>query len=285
MNIMSKKNVIIWFIILSYSINKGVYAQYVSAVCPFNTQKKVVIDTVKLQVSYELRFLPDTTKKNVLLTNRLTLSVGNTYTKLMSSEYDELDKLEAEAKVPKGSAIGVKGQGLAATVIYKNRKTNQMEVNVNLNTIYRYIEGIPKQVWKVLNERKQILGYPCQAATTTYLGRTYTAWFAPTIPIPEGPWKLSGLPGLILEVSDSRGHYVFKCVGLERPKQLKLLEKYKLKYVDINRKKLNIYIKKLHEHFAVILESQGCDLVYFTSDGKEIDNKKLVFPYNPIELE
>lgn len=271
-------------IILIYSI-KGIYAQSTGGIIPFNTKEKIVIDTVKLMVSYELSFLPDSTKKNVILTNQLTLSLGNIYTKQMSSLYYGIDNLQRKA--PKGSSFNVEGRGLAATIIYKNKKTNQMEVNVKLtdHNTYRYIESIPKQVWEILNQRKQILGYSCQAATTTYLGRTYTAWFAPTIPIHEGPWKFSGLPGLILEVSDSRGHYVFKCIGLERPKQQEFIEKYKIKFVGTNRKKLNSYIKNLHENFATVLEAQGRHVAFFTPEGKEIDNKKLSYPYNPIELE
>ncbi len=281
---MNKKKIITSFILLVYSI-KFVYAQSTEAIAPFNTKDKVIIDTVKLMVSYELSFLPDSTKKNVILTNRLSLSLGNIYTKLMNSLYYDIDNLQKKA--PKGSAYNVEGRGLAATIIYKNKKTNQMEVNVKLadQKTYRYIESIPKQVWKILNQRKQILGYSCQAATTTYLGRTYTAWFAPTIPIHEGPWKFSGLPGLILEVSDNRGHYVFKCIGLEQPKQQEFIEKYKIKFVDTNRKKLNSYIKNLHENYATVLEAQGRHVAFFTPEGKEIDNKKLSYPYNPIELE
>ena len=281
---MNKKKIITLLIILVCSI-KSIYAQSTGGVFPFNTKEKLVIDTVKLMVSYELVFLPDSTKKNVTLTNQLTLSVGNMYTKLMNSQYFELDKIQSKA--PKGSEYGMDGKGLAATIIYKNKKKNEIEVNVNLadQNTYRYIESIPMQHWKILNQKKEVLGYSCQAANTTYLGRTYTAWFAPAIPIHEGPWKFAGLPGLILEVADNKGHYVFKCIGIRRPKQQEFIEKYKMKFVDTNRKKLNSYIKNLHKNYATVLEAQGYNVAYFTPEGKEIDNKKLSYPYNPIELE
>ncbi|MGP1539838.1 hypothetical protein [Bacteroides pyogenes] len=149
---MSKKSIIL-FIILGYSF-KSIYAQSTGGIIPFNTKEKVVIDTVKLMVSYELSFFPDSTKKNVILTNRLTLSLGSIYTKLMNSQYYDIDNLQRKA--PKGTAYGVEGKGLAATIIYKNKKTNQMEVNVKLadHNTYRYIESIPKQVWKILNQKK-----------------------------------------------------------------------------------------------------------------------------------
>lgn len=281
---MNKKRISILLIILVCSI-KSIYAQSTEAIIPFNTKDKVVIDTVQLLVSYELVFLPDSTKKNATLTNQLSLTLGNSYAKQMNSQYFDIDKIQSKA--PKGSEYKMDGKGLAATIIYKNKKTNQMEVNVKLadQNTYRYIESIPKQDWKILNQKKEVLGYSCQAATTTYLGRTYTAWFAPAIPIQEGPWKFSGLPGLILEVADNKVHYVFKCIGIRRPKQQEFIEKYKMKFVDTNRKKLNSYIKNLHKNYATVLEAQGYNVAYFTPEGNEIDNKKLSYPYNPIELE
>ena len=36
------------------------------------------------------------------------------------------------------------------------------------------------------------------------------------IPVSDGPWKLGGLPGLILEAYDKGHQYTFTAVGLER---------------------------------------------------------------------
>ncbi len=52
-------------------------------------------------------------------------------------------------------------------------------------------------------------------ATTKDHGRDWTVWFTPDIPIQEGPWKLCGLPGLILEAAESTGQHSFTATGLE----------------------------------------------------------------------
>ena len=52
-------------------------------------------------------------------------------------------------------------------------------------------------------------------ATANYHGRDWTAWFTPDIPLQEGPWKLCGLPGLILEANESTGQHSFIATGLE----------------------------------------------------------------------
>lgn len=56
--------------------------------------------------------------------------------------------------------------------------------------------------WILKDEYKTISDYKCQKATVNFRGRSYEAWFTTEIPLPYGPWKLGGLPGLILEVYD-----------------------------------------------------------------------------------
>lgn len=59
--------------------------------------------------------------------------------------------------------------------------------------------------WEITNETKQIGKYTCHKATTkNFRGRNYEAWFTYDIPVPTGPWKFHGLPGLILEVHDDK---------------------------------------------------------------------------------
>ena len=79
---------------------------------------------------------------------------------------------------------------------------------------WEYIEDWEKPEWEIGDSTKTILGYECVEATTDYRGRRWTAWFAPEIPIQEGPWKLCGLPGLILEAHDATNDYIFEANGI-----------------------------------------------------------------------
>lgn len=62
---------------------------------------------------------------------------------------------------------------------------------------------------------KTVLDYQCVMATTDYHGRKWTVWFTPEIPMQDGPWKFCGLPGLIMEASDSSGQHSFSVSGIE----------------------------------------------------------------------
>lgn len=79
---------------------------------------------------------------------------------------------------------------------------------------WQYSENWEKPEWEIGDSISTFLGYECVEATTEYRGRKWTAWFAPEIPVQDGPWKLCGLPGLILVAQDANGDYVFEANGL-----------------------------------------------------------------------
>lgn len=68
-----------------------------------------------------------------------------------------------------------------------------------------YKDTPPPIDWKISNETKTILGFPCKKATATFRGRKYTAWYTEDIAVSQGPWKLRGLPGLILAAKGGGG--------------------------------------------------------------------------------
>lgn len=79
---------------------------------------------------------------------------------------------------------------------------------------FKYSEPIPALQWKIEGKDSVIAGYHCQAATTSLRGRRWRAWFTLDIPVSDGPWKLCGLPGLILRATDEQGYFDFDCTGI-----------------------------------------------------------------------
>ncbi|MGB3606901.1 MAG: GLPGLI family protein [Psychroserpens sp.] len=77
------------------------------------------------------------------------------------------------------------------------------------------IETIPSINWQIKEEFKDIGQFKCQQAVGYFRGRTYTVWFANEIPVPYGPWKLQGLPGLILEVNDDKNEIFIKASKID----------------------------------------------------------------------
>lgn len=105
--------------------------------------------------------------------------------------------------------------GYKRSFLYKDYTAGQIvEEDYFDMTPWRYKEIWEKPAWDITEETKEIIGYQCIKAIADYRGRRWIAWFAPEIPIPEGPWKLGGLPGLILEAYDANRDYVFEGCGL-----------------------------------------------------------------------
>ena len=80
---------------------------------------------------------------------------------------------------------------------------------------YQYTEEIPAQEWTLKDDTLTICEYLCRKATCRFRGNDFIAWFAQELPISNGPWKFSGLPGLILKVQDKNGHNTFECIKIE----------------------------------------------------------------------
>ncbi len=116
--------------------------------------------------------------------------------------------------------------------------------------------------WQLVDSSRTILGYNCLMAKTTIRGRSFTVFYAPDIPLTDGPWKFNGLPGIILRAESASGaeSYILECTGIEkRTENLtaryntylknKKFENWENFNVSVNEY-VNKYIKKLKSSAA-----------------------------------
>jgi GLPGLI family protein len=76
---------------------------------------------------------------------------------------------------------------------------------------FRAVEDLEMPQWNLEQDTLTINGHLCHKATAEVAGRVWEAWYAPGIPINDGPWLLWGLPGLIIHAKDSNGYFKFRC--------------------------------------------------------------------------
>ena len=147
-----------------------------------------------------------------------------------------------------------------------------------------YTEPMPKQSWTLHNETQTIIGYKCQRATCRFRGRDFEAWFAPAIPVMRGPWKFSGLPGLILKVYDKEKLYSFEAIGLEsRHYPITRFNCYK-NYHRSTREKVWKQQKAFNENWY---KAAGYRKATIDAAGNMVQGEliSIFTPYNPLELE
>lgn len=184
---------------------------------------KRVIDTCVLRVDYLFVRAVDTVSRQRYRDHR-RLEIGSRYSRDYSLFADRSDSLAFEA-YRKNADAGVDLYGWLRPgergfcedyyMDYPHRGLLTASLCI-VNTEYRYSEPIPRIDWKLhADTTRRILGYTCQRATAEFRGRRWSVWFTPEIPLSRGPWKLGGLPGLILQACDETGLFGFEATGVE----------------------------------------------------------------------
>lgn len=179
--------------------------------------------------------------------------------------------------------------------IYKNLhegKTMAKNKLAEKNYIYHELQ-VPLE-WNITSESKDYSSYQVQKATTSFAGRDYEAWFTMEIPLPDGPYVFSGLPGLIVELYDTQNHYHFTLLSVEKmeePKDWelgKVEEVSKEEYKEIsakvaeNQKRSNPFLTHGPEAKIVTIGADGREISqaeFLRSRKKSKESKN-----NPIEL-
>ncbi|MGO1728625.1 MAG: GLPGLI family protein [Flavobacteriaceae bacterium] len=113
------------------------------------------------------------------------------------------------------------------------------------NKIFLVEESLNRIPWEIKkNETDSIMGFSCLKAIGEFRGRQYTAWFTPEIPVPFGPWKLNGLPGLILEARDERDEIKFAATKIEYLKKENADTSVKPQFEDYDIISLKDYVEQ-----------------------------------------
>lgn len=194
-------------------------------------------ETISLNVVYEFKYVRDAGNKDNPYTTNMVLSLGKQSSRYCSEKLYKANNMNAERERKKreqeealstsstpmtvvsgGPLLVVNKYGaIINEEIIKDIPAQQLTMNGVLGTKTFLIEtALPKITWTIQQEKKTIGKYTCQKAVGSYGGRSYEAWFTPDLPFQDGPWKLSGLPGLILEAQDATGEVSFTFKELSR---------------------------------------------------------------------
>jgi GLPGLI family protein len=111
-------------------------------------------------------------------------------------------------------------------VIVKNYPNEKITVtDILFPEEYIYTEEKINRNWKLQDDTLTVCGYLCNKAVCDFGGRIWVAWYASEISISDGPWKLYGLPGLILKAEDTTTTHCFEAVAIRNSDRPIYLEK------------------------------------------------------------
>lgn len=170
-----------------------------------------------------------------------------------SSVYKEEKKLKAPVARQGGNRVMVFGNGGGNDIVYKNVKENRFVNKTEImGKLFLIKDELPSYDWKMTGETKNIGIYTCYKATytreeertnmsvengevtekTKKVDVVTTAWYAPSIPVSNGPGNYNGLPGLILEVREGDQTIICSEIGLNPKDKIVIEEPRKGKKVS-----------------------------------------------------
>ncbi len=180
--------------------------------------------------------------------------------------------------------------------VYQNYPEGKHSVYAPIGLVMCSYEEGEKIKWELIKgETKEVCGYTCSKARANYSGRTWEVWYAEEIALPFGPWKLVGLPGLVLEAKSKTedGELLFTAIAFKET-NTQITEPLDIKYKQATRKTFVKHKNKFEANpmanipTAMLKEIQ----VFKKQDGSKqllINNVRIRLhkgvPYIPLELE
>ncbi|MGO4905494.1 GLPGLI family protein [Flavobacterium sp. W20_MBD1_R3] len=103
---------------------------------------------------------------------------------------------------------------------FKKDSITSLLYDVSCNSKVLVKDKIVYPKWDILDEYKVISGYKSQKATAFINDRTWSVFFTNELKISCGPWRLIGLPGVVLEAYENTNIYTFKLAKIEKTNEI-----------------------------------------------------------------
>ena len=278
----------ILFFILLVAGNIGLFnlqAQFPSI--PIVLQAGKILGKSEYFVDYTYRYKTTPQGKDSV-EDVIRLELGKTIVKSYSYKLWQADSALTH-NPNKSGRMRIPEDGLSSFWYYRDLTSGRTKVWYRTplaGPILSYIDT-PTFSWLITGRKKIISGYETQLATCLFRGRSYEAWFAPSIPISAGPNLFGGLPGLILELRSVDGDHHFRLDALQK-RSADIVE-WKVRLVkEVSRPQFRDYCQRLHKHPMQTFKSNGQRVYPQNEQGDfltEVEALDWQIPYNPIEQE
>ena len=241
-------------------------------------------EPVKFIVTYSLEYQEDSLDPNFIKNETMMLLLGTNSSKFLSENLFFFDSVMRQiSNIDQFQAFALNPQinfPVFGYQIYKNIPKGKITVTDHvIGGSYLFEESLDQFNWQLSGDTSTIHGYKTVMATCTFGGRRWIAWFSTEIPFSDGPYKFNGLPGLILKIHDSRDHYVFEMLSIEKPGHRMVIDRQEKDFIRTNKQGFF----KAEDAFRndIINRAKEAGL---SNDAQQIAARRLSKRNNPIEL-
>lgn len=169
---------------------------------------------------YEYKFWPDVVIKDSLVTDYMNLDTNGKESFFYNAAKFEKDSTYAATKDSKVLSEFKNFDRNLTYTIHKTYSPKNIQFYDKFQTANLVIKEDKFPVWKVKDEFKKIGDINCQKAVSEYRGRSWEAWFSKDYPVSDGPYKFSGLPGLVVQINDSENDHQFTLIQIKKTKNI-----------------------------------------------------------------
>jgi GLPGLI family protein len=174
-------------------------------------------DTAQVLVHYKFTHVRDTADRAHPYTENMVLFVGKSASAYRSYDGVVADEQFKKAYIAAGGTFDNRHLAGSRTQYYQYPNEQKLVTKDNLlSNEYQIAGPMPAIDWQISGDTATFDGVHCQKATGHFKGRDYIVWFCPDLPVHTGPWKLNGLPGVIVDAHDTKNEVVFQFDGLEK---------------------------------------------------------------------
>lgn len=238
---MKKTFLILVLVAVSASIASGKILSRKLSIFQATVPETETIAPETMEFVYDYRCCVDTTgalEENISNDNML-LQIGpnglSKFSSLKNLTVDSILMRSTQEQIVDAAIEGKLSTGEFMT-IYKNYPAGRLTHTEKIcQDWFRYDEEMPHLDWELTDSVTNVLGYECQSARCKFRGREWTVFYTEDIPLMDGPWKLHGLPGLIMKATDENGLYTFECIGI-KSKADRPITIYKVPFNKTDRK-------------------------------------------------
>lgn len=255
--------------------------------------QKITSDSLRAEFTYLLEYKPNLLAKDYIEKELFTLQISDNRSFFISENRLKFDSAFSTEYNKRNSTIDLSRIPASKSNFLIIQTNNNISFYETIGmTLFSYNDKIIND-WKLINETKAINSFVCKKAEVHFRGRDWIAWYSTEIPLPYGPYKFSGLPGLIVKITDKTGDYNFEIVKSVSNSQLigRLVKVNKARYNNpklITKNELTEARNNFRVNARQQLENMG---TVFTENQKEnlrdrqnrIENERKT--RNPIELE
>lgn len=175
---------------------------------------------------FEFTFQTDSTDSTTKIKNQYALDIFDdhskfvSYTKLKRDIYlDSMTKaIDAMGGIQNVKSLNINLSNMGTGAQYEIFKFPHGKITFSQKfsrEFYAYEEDMNDLNWNITDYTEKYGTFNCQLAKVHYGGRNWNALFTTDVPINNGPYKFSGLPGLIVKMWDDKNQCLFELAEIK----------------------------------------------------------------------